>query len=149
MTAQRHGRGALDRRQWGLQLVAHHPQELVAQPFELLDRRDVLDDGNRARDIAVGVMDRRRIDQGGDRVAVRQLYVELLGRDALAPIERSAHRQLIWLEDGAVRLPVDRDALVLVEHLAFTERDSQKASGLTVHQSYLRVTGAHQVDAHG
>ena len=77
-------RRALDRDQGLAQFVAHQAQELGPQPFDLVERREVLDgDHHRADGVAVGA-DWRGVDQHPGAAPVRHREYHLLRAHRLA-----------------------------------------------------------------
>ena len=86
--AQR-GRGPLDGRERGSQLVADHPQELGAKALHLREGAHVACSYHHRVNPAVGARDRGRVDHRGHLVAVGERDGHLLAAHGLA---RSQHR---------------------------------------------------------
>ena len=72
-------RRALDGRQGGPELVAHHPQELGPQPLQVLQRRQVLYGNDHRLHLPLLREDGSGVDQGGDAAPVGGLEHDLLG----------------------------------------------------------------------
>ena len=103
--AQCAGRGALDGGQRHTQLVAHHAEELSAQPFQLFQGRHVLYRGNDGHDFAFCRADRSRVDDRGDSPSVREVDDQFLGPHGLAGANRPRSRELIGWNLAPVQTP--------------------------------------------
>ena len=84
---QQRGDRALDGGERSAQLVAHHAEELGAQPLQLLERREILHGDHDRGDPVVGGMDRGRVDQRAHAAPVRHREHDLLGAHHLAGAE--------------------------------------------------------------
>ena len=84
---QQRGGRALDGGERSAQLVAHHAEELRAQPLQLLERREILQGDDHRADAAVVGVDGRGVDQRPDAAPVRDGQHDLFGAQRLAGAE--------------------------------------------------------------
>ena len=100
--ASRRSSRALNRSQRSPQFVAHHSEELGAQPLEFLQRRYVLHGGHDRRDLAVVGADRRGVYEGGHLLAARATHNQLLCLHRLSGTGRPHNREILVGDRGTV-----------------------------------------------
>ena len=137
----RRRRRAPDRTQRGLELVAHHAQELGAEHLELLERRQVLHRDHHRLDVAPLRADGRGVDQRVDPPAVRRLQHHLLHANRprlLQDLAQGVAAQLVLPAVGAPHAHQLQQILLRLARLAETPND---AARLPVHRHRLPGTG--------
>ena len=98
---QRRGR-PLDGGERRPQLVAHHAEELRAQPLDLMKRREILHGHDHRHHRAVFGTDRRSVDQHRDAAAVRDREHDFLGAHGLSGAELLRDGELSQADLAAV-----------------------------------------------
>ena len=141
--------GALDGSQRPSQLVAHHGEELIAHALHLLQGRHVLDYGDGGYDASVIRVDRRRIDEDGQRPPVGAIQQDLFRPHDLAATQRPRKRTLIVFILLPVRPPVDRQLVIAHECRARFRGHAEDALGLLVDGREGPRAGVDHHDAHG
>ena len=115
---QQRGGRALDGGERRAQLVAHKPEELHAQPVELVERREILHRDHHRLDRAVEGGNRRRVERRGDAATVRDRELDLLHAHRLAGSKCERERDLAERHLAPVGAPADHDLQQLRRGLA-------------------------------
>ena len=74
-------------------------------PLQVFQRRHVLHGGDDGHDLTPVREDWRRVDDSGDRQAVRELYDDLLGAHGLAAFQSPFRRHLVQRNFTSIRTP--------------------------------------------
>ena len=121
------------------QFVAHHAQKLTSRPFQLLDGRQVLYDGDRGLYLPVFGVDGRCVDENDDGLSVRADEQDLLCARGLTAVQHSGQRTLLGSVLAPVHTPVEGDLVIAVEAAAQRVRHTDDALDLVVDQMTSRV----------
>ena len=97
--------------------MAHHAQELGAQPLQVLQRRQVLQGHDHGLDPAVLRADGRGVEQRGDAPAVGDPQDDLLGAHRLARAQQLGHGQFEERDLPSVGMPAGQHAQELLRRL--------------------------------
>ena len=148
---QQSGSRALDRGQRRAQLVAHHAEELRAQAFELLDRRQILHGDDDRRDSTVLGPDRRRVDQHRGVAPVRRREPDFLAAYRLGALQRAGQRGPGQIDLAAVGAPDNDDLQHLLRRVAGRAKPLDDALALLVDREHVAGRGIedHHADRRG
>ena len=148
---QQGGGRALDRGQRRAQLVAHHAQELRAQAFELLDRREILHGDDHPLDGAVRGPDRGGVDQDRRVAPVGGREPDFLAAHRLAALQRVGQRGPGQVDLAAVCAPEGDDLQHLLGAVAGRAQPLDDALALPVDREHVAGRGVkdHDTDRHG
>ena len=144
-----HGGGrALDGGQRGAQLVAHHAQELGAQPLALVEIGEVLHGHDDRLDAAVVVADRGRVDQDPDAPAVGDGELDLFGADRLGAAQLLGQGEFLEGDLAPVGAPARHDPEQLVDGAVRRAQAADHAPRLAVEPRRTAGADVEDNDAH-
>ena len=142
---QRIGR-ALDGGQRRAQLVAHQAQELGPHPFDLVERRQVLQGHHHRADGALLGTDWRGVDQGPDAAPAGDRELDLLGAQRFAGAEVLGDGELAQRHLAAVGAPEGDHLQELIERSTRHSQALDDPLGFAIDRHRSAATGVEDND---